>query len=125
MPGGYLLVVKSDENAILRMPINDPADYSRVEIPTELNNPDGITLANPVTLLVVNNDGGGPNGNVTTLISNDRWQTTTVVNVSPHSNVFPTTAALVPGNRGFVLYAYLHILMSGGSQADYRIVEIE
>lgn len=123
-PRGYLLVAKSDEGKLLRFPINNPAAYTEINVPTELPNPDGLYLKNNNELVVVNNAFGGENAKVVTLSSNDLWQSTKLENSFETGSVFPTTATVRQG-KAYVLYAYLHILMSGGNQSDFVIKQLE
>lgn len=124
-PRGYLLVSKLDENKLLRIPLNDPAAYTEIQVPVPLANPDGLTLKNNKELVVVNNAMGTEGAFVLTLRTKDMWQTTEVTNTFYTGSTFPTTAALRPGGDVFVLYAYLHVLLSGGTQNVFHIVEVE
>lgn len=121
----FLLVNKSDERKIIRVPIDNPTAYQPVSTAASLQGNDGLTMLDNQTALVVNNASGGPNGNVTTLVSTDMWQTATLANVFPVPSVFPTTVAVVPGNDPFVLHAFLHVLFSGGSQASFQIERVD
>ncbi|EMR04230.1 gluconolactonase [Cesiribacter andamanensis] len=122
-PRGYLLVSKLDENKLLRFPLNNPSAYTEIEVPVALNSPDGLTLTSNKELVVVNNAFGGEQGSVLRLRSRDGWKTTEVVGQFATGPVFPTTAALRPGGDVFVVYAYLHVLLSGGSQSRFQIAE--
>jgi sugar lactone lactonase YvrE len=124
-PRGYLLVSKLDENKLLRFPINNPAAYTEVSVPIALAGPDGLTLKNNKELVVVNNVFGGEEAFILTLRSHDMWKTTEVVDIFPTGPTFPTTAAVRPGGDVFVLYAYLQVLVSGGSQSQFKIVEVQ
>lgn len=123
-PRGFLLVSHLENNQILKFPLNTPENYSEVAIPTELSGPDGIYLNNPNELLVVSNDGGDENAVVHTFKTNDQWETATLKNAFSTSSTFPTTVT-VKGSTPYVLYSYLHILLSGGSQGEFKIVKVE
>ncbi|AHM59617.1 hypothetical protein D770_06770 [Flammeovirgaceae bacterium 311] len=121
---GYLLVSKLDENLLLRFPIDDPAAYSQISVPVALNGPDGLTLKNNNELVVVNNDFGGEQGNIITLRSKDMWQSAEVSDVYYTGATFPASAAIRPGGDVFVLNSYLHVLIGGGTQPRFEIVEV-
>ncbi|WP_224999274.1 SMP-30/gluconolactonase/LRE family protein [Cesiribacter sp. SM1] len=124
-PRGYLIVAKSDDNALLRFPIRNPADYSVIDIPVALNNPDGLYLKNNKELVVVNNANGGENANVITLNSTNMWQSTEVTDVFETGPVFPTTATEYLNGQVYVLYAHLNVLFSGNTQEEFQIVKAE
>jgi sugar lactone lactonase YvrE len=124
-PRGYLIVAKSDENKLLRFPIKNPADYTNIDVPVALSNPDGLYLKNNNELVVVNNAGGGENAKVVTLSSKNMWQTTEVTNVFETGAVFPTTATAYQHGEVYVLYAHLNVLFSGNTQEEFQIVKVE
>lgn len=123
-PRGFLLVSHLETNRILKFPLNNPENYSEVAIPTELYSPDGIYLSNPNELLVVSNGEGGENGVVHTFRTRDKWESATLEDAFSAPGVFPTTVT-VKGSTPYVLYSYLHILLSEGSQENYQIVKAE
>lgn len=123
-PRGYLLVSKLDSGQLLKFPIDNPDAYTEVELPVDLNAPDGIYLTNPNQLVIVSNDFGGENASVQTFRTNDRWETASLIAEYHTGAVFPTTAT-VKRNDIYVLYAHLDVLLSGGSRAEFSIVKAE
>ncbi|AHM61810.1 hypothetical protein D770_17790 [Flammeovirgaceae bacterium 311] len=123
-PRGYLLAVKSDEGKLLRFPINNPSDYTAVDLPIQLLNPDGIYLKNNKELVIVNNNNGGEEAFVAILGSNDMWQSARLKGTFETGPVFPTTATAQSNGNVYVLYAYLNVLMSGNSQQEFQIVKV-
>ena len=123
-PRGFLLVAQSNTGDILRFPLNNPAAYSRVELPVEIPSPDGIYLKNPNELLVVGNAGGTDNGVVYTFKTNNKWESAVVKDSFVTPPTFPTTVTVRNGDP-YVLYAYLHELFSGGSRTEFQIVKAE
>lgn len=125
-PRGYLIASKLDEGKLLRFPINNPAAYTTIDVPVTLANPDGLYLKNNKELVVVNNAFafGVESANVVTLSSKDKWASTQLVSTFNTGSVFPTTATVQPGGDVFVLYAYLHVLLSGGNQSQFQIVQV-
>jgi len=119
--GGFLLVAFSSKNQIVKLPVNNPAQYNVVQLNAPLAGPDGLLLStNGKELDVVSNAGGG-NGRVTTFTSIDKWQSGNVFNIFETGSVFPTTAT-TDGKSVFVLYAYLNRRATG--QADYTIQQV-
>lgn len=123
-PRGFLLVAKSNTGNILRFPLHNPSAYSTVELPVEVPSPDGIYLKNPNELLVVGNAGGTDNGVLYTFKTNNKWESAVVKDSYITPPVFPTTVTVRNGHP-YVLYAYLNVLFSGGSQAEFEIVKAE
>jgi sugar lactone lactonase YvrE len=121
---GYLIVAKSDEGKLLRFPLNKPSEYTEIEVPTDLPNPDGLYLKNNKELVVVNNANGSDNAKVVTLTSTNKWASTQVADTYQTGAVFPTTATVRQG-QVYVLYGYLHVLFSGGSQREFMIKQVE
>ncbi len=123
-PRGYLLVSHLETNRIIRIPIDNPEKFSEVNIPVDMYSPDGIYLKNPNELLVVSNGGGGENAVVHTFKTRDRWKSAILEDAFSTSATFPTTVT-VKGNTPYVLYSYLHILLSEGSQDEFQIVKVD
>ena len=123
-PRGFLLVAQSNTGDLLRFPLNNPAAYSRVELPVEVPSPDGIFLKNPNELLVVGNAGGTDNGVVYTFKTNNKWESAVVEDSFVTPPAFPTTVTVRNG-APYVLYAYLHELFSGNSHSEFQIVKAE
>ncbi len=123
-PRGSLLVSKLDTGQLLKFPMDNPDDFTVVDLPVELNFPDGIYLKNPNELVIVNNDLGGENANVQTYRTRDRWQSASLIAEFHTGPVFPTTAT-VKRNEIYVLYAHLDVLLSGGSKTEFSIVKAE
>lgn len=121
---GYLLVSNPDDGTILRFSIENPDAYIEVDIPVDLPSPDGLYLKNPNELIVVSNAGGQANGKVHTFRTNNKWETASLEHEFTTPDVFPTTATVSRGST-YVLYAYLHVLISGGSQSSFQIVKAE
>ncbi|MCM4160687.1 hypothetical protein FHG64_18200 [Antarcticibacterium flavum] len=123
-PRGFLLVSKTDSGELIKFPMDTPDNFTAVDLPVELNFPDGIYLKNPNELVIVSNDFGGENASVQTFRTNDRWESASLIAEFPTGAVFPTTAT-VKRNDIYVLYAHLDVLLSGGSRAEFSIVKAE
>ncbi len=109
---GFLIVAFSKENALFRIPVNNPSAYSRVELSTQLMGPDGLLLSKDgKQLVVVNNAGGAEAGKVLSFTSDDQWKSGRQTESFATGAVFPTTATS-NGKDVFVLYAYLNRLFN-------------
>ncbi len=123
-PRGFLIVARSDNNTLYKIPLRDPESFSVIELSAELYSPDGLYLKNPNELIVVNNDFGGENARVQTFRTRDGWETGKLTDVFLTPGQFLTTAT-VRRNVAFVLSAHLDILLSGGSTDVFSILKVK
>ena len=125
-PHGYLIVAFSETATLYKVPLDNPESFS--PIATEagvVTSPDGLYLSNPKTLVVVNNDGGGANGQVISLNSTDRWESAELAGSFSTGPVFPTTVAQRQKNF-YVIYAHLDELTGGDlSRDEFKIVRAD
>ena len=71
----FLLVADSNDGAIFKVPLDNPEEFTQVEIDRELLNADGLLLADKDELVVVTNDGSEESSNsVFVLESDDNWK---------------------------------------------------
>ncbi|MCC9167803.1 hypothetical protein [Pontibacter harenae] len=109
-PAGFLIVAFSMENELYKIPLNNPAAISKVQLDAPLESPDGLLMSqNGEQLIVVNNAGGQPSGRVLSFISANKWETGMLNESFQTGAVFPTTATGY-GASAFVLYAHLNEL---------------
>lgn len=123
-PRGFLIVARSDNNTLYKIPIKNPENFSSIELSEALFSPDGLYLRNPNELIVVNNDSGGENARVQTFRTKNGWETGTLKNEFLTPGQFLTTAT-VRRNEAFVLSAHLDILLSGGSTDVFSILKVK
>lgn len=123
-PRGFLLVSHIQNNTILKFPIEDPGNYSVVDIPVALFSPDGLYLDNPNELIVVSNDFGGENSRVQTFGTRDSWETAYLKSEFPVPGDFLTTVT-VKRNTPYVLSANLDILLRGDSTDEFKILKVD
>jgi sugar lactone lactonase YvrE len=122
-PGGYLLVAKSDEGALLKVPLANPAAFTKVTLPTDLSlsGGDGLQLVNTTTLLAVCN----AQGKVYRLTTTTDFAS--VVNAATDvyatGSVYPTTLARRADAKSYVLYAHLDALqaMQNPPVSEFRL----
>ncbi len=108
-PDGYLLVAKSDEGALLKVPLSNPASFTKVNTTgLVLTGDDGLQLTDNNTLLVVCN----AQGQVYRLTSADGFATVNRTGSFATGSVYPTTLARRNGTESYVLYSYLNALQA-------------
>ena len=106
-PSGFLLVAKSDEGALLKVPLANPAGFSKVTLPVglDLSGDDGLQLTDNTTLLAACN----AQGRVYRLSSADSFGSVSSTGSFATGAVYPTTLAR-RGSESYVLYSYLNAL---------------
>lgn len=106
-PNGYLIVAKSDEGALIKVPLANPAGFTKVTA-TGLNlaGDDGLQLTDNNTLLAACN----AQGKVYRLSSTDDFATISQTGSFTTGAVYPTTLARRAGSDSYVLYSYLNAL---------------
>jgi sugar lactone lactonase YvrE len=119
---GFLLVSFISRNQVVKIPVDQPADYSIVQLDAALNRPDGMLLSKDGRqLAVANNAGGSAEGKVLTFLSDDAWQSGRLSTSFPTGAVFPTTLTGT-GRQVYVLHAYLN--RSAVGQDTFTIQEV-
>lgn len=135
-PSGYLLVAKSDEGKLLKIPITTvagtttivPGAITTVTLPAalSLSGADGLQLTNNTTLLVVCN----AQGKVYRLTTSDDFASVTnaagTAGVVSTGAVYPTTLARRADSTSYVLHAYLNALQAGQTPpvTDYKLQKL-
>jgi len=125
-PDGFLLVAFSSANEVYKIPVDNTAGITKVELDAALVAPDGLLLSKDgKQLVVVNNAGGQPAGKVVSFKSTDNWASGSEDESFSTGAVFPTTATGY-GDAVFVLYAHLNVLFGDAAspQAEYTIKKI-
>ena len=108
-PNGYLIVAKSDEGALLKVPLNNPGGFTKVNTTgLTLSGDDGLQLTDNNTLLVACN----AQGQVYRLTSADNFGSVNRTGSFATGPVYPTTFARRNGTDSYVLYSYLNALQT-------------
>lgn len=108
-PKGYLLVAKSDEGALLKVPLANPAGFSKVTLNgVDLSAADGLQLIDNTTLLASCN----AQGKVYRVITTDDFASLTQSGSFATGAVYPTTLARRGGQASYVLYSHLNALQA-------------
>jgi sugar lactone lactonase YvrE len=101
-PDGYLLVAKSSDGTLFKVPVANPAGFATVTSAQSLVGADGMLLLDPTTLLVV----AGSQNTVFRLVSSDAWATTRPTGSFATGAVSATTITRRNTTETFVLYPY-------------------
>jgi hypothetical protein len=101
-PDGYLLVAKSNDGTLYKVPLTNPTGFTAVTSSQSLVGADGMLLLDNNTLLVV----AGSQNTVFRMASTDAWATTRATGSFATGAVSATTITRRNGNEAFVLYPY-------------------
>ncbi|MCP5144098.1 MAG: WD40 repeat domain-containing protein [Gammaproteobacteria bacterium] len=96
-PDGFLLIASTPEGALYRVPLNDPAAFSRVELPEPVNGADGMVWLADGSLAVV----CGVDARTVRLKSDDGWQSAAITGIA--SNQGAATTGAVVGDDVYVV----------------------
>ena len=104
---GYLIVAKSDEGKLIRVPLTNPSGFSVIATPgLNLSGADGLQLIDNTTLLASCN----AQGQVYRLSSADNFASVSQTGSFATGAVYPTTLARRGGTASYVLYSHLDAL---------------
>jgi sugar lactone lactonase YvrE len=101
-PDGYLLVAKSNDGTLYKVPLANPASFTTVASTQSLVGADGLLLLDNTTLLVVT----GSQSTVFQMASSDAWSTTRPTGSFATGAVSPTTITRRTAGVPYVLYPY-------------------
>ncbi|TGE13855.1 hypothetical protein [Hymenobacter elongatus] len=101
-PDGYLLVAKSNDGTLFKVPLTAPTTFSRVTSSQSLVGADGLLLLDPQPLLVV----AGSQSTVYRMTSATAWATTSLTSSFATGAVSPTTITRRNTTDAYVLYPY-------------------
>ena len=113
------LMVASSAGVLYKIPMDNPQAFSTVATESgAVTSPDGLYLTeNSQVMMVVNNDGGGVQGNMVALYSDDQWASAHQLDAFEAGPVFPTTVTELD-DQFYVLYSHLDELVSGDTLRD-------
>ena len=123
-PDGYLLVAKYNDGTLYKVPVADPAAYSKVTLPASYMGADGLIWKDPSNLILIANAASEATNKAIHLQSTDGWATATEQASFDTGDVFPTTATTVDG-KIYLLYAHLNSLFGGKpAVTEYTIQQL-
>jgi len=121
-PNGYLLVVKKSDGSLFKVPLLEPARFSRVLNSSALRGGDGVVLLSEESLVIVANRTPQTATNAAmVLTSGDDWDTARLGSKVEFGDVYPTTAALRDGSL-YVVYSKLNALIQSTPE-EQRLLE--
>ena len=119
-PDGYLLVVKKSDGTLFRIPLAEPARFSKVAVP-QIVAADGVTLLGKDHLLIIANQVPGQAFNrAYSLSSDDGWLSAQVGATYSFGSVYPTTGVLRDGKL-YAVYSELDELIQATSEQKARL----
>jgi sugar lactone lactonase YvrE len=101
-PDGYLLVAKTNDGTLFKVPIANPTGFTPVTSSQSLVGADGLLLLDSTNLLVV----AGSQSTVFQMSSSDSWATTRPTGSFTTGAVSPTTITRRNTTDAYVLYPY-------------------
>jgi len=123
----YVIVAKSDEGKLFKVPLKDPKMLHEIHIDGVINSIDGLLLRNNGTLIVVsNNFSDAPYEEAVYQIeTNDDWKSGMITAVTTlKGKVFPTTLTVAEGAL-YVNYSYLpRLIMKADAPKQFKIHNI-
>ncbi len=118
-PDGYLLVAKYNDGNIYKIPVSDPLNFSKIEIPDSFPGADGLVLENNKSLIVIAN---ASNNAIYRLSTEDNWNSASIISKEETGDVYPTTGVIVNGKL-FVIHSMLNHLFSGKPEVKEFIIQ--
>ena len=115
---GFLLVAKSSDGILFKVPVAEPANVTEVTLDQPIMGADGVVLAENGTLYIVS----GSLQQVSHLASEDEWETATTIETAPTSQ--PATTAALREGEVYVIFAHLSDLGSDTPPAAFEIVRV-
>ena len=115
-PDGYLLVVKKSDGALFKVPLDQPARFTRVDSPRAFVGGDGLLLVdNAHLILVANRTTTAAIDAAFSLTSDDGWATAKLTGTAPLGDVYPTTAVVRDG-KVYVVHSKLDELVGAAPE---------
>lgn len=119
--GGYLLVAKTDEGILFKVPLSNPRGFTPVTAAgIDLHGADGLLLQDDNTLQVV----AGTQNKVYRLTTSNNWASAAVAGTFATSGAGPTTLARRAGADSYVLYANLSAITATTPPATFSIGKV-
>ncbi|MCB2377474.1 hypothetical protein LGH70_07770 [Hymenobacter sp. BT635] len=101
--GGYLLVAKTDDGSLFKIPLSNPGSFTQVATTQDLKGIDGLSLDDPTRLYAVS----GTQAKVFNLTTSNNWTTALSQGSFATSPEHPTTLARLSLTETYVLSSRL------------------
>lgn len=119
-PNGYLLISKTSDGTVFKIPLSNPAGFTRVTSPgVNLTGSDNLLLQDNNTLQTAYNT----QNKVYRLASTDNWTTMTLTGTFDAAGQFPS-AVTKRGNVSYALYSHLDKLQQMPPVSAYDIAKV-
>ena len=105
---GYLIVAKSSDGTLFKVPVDDPKAFKAVKIDQKLVGADGLLWGPDGSLIVITHP---DSTNIFKLTSSDNWDSAKAVNSVGNGDAFTTTGVLRDG-KVYALEAHLNVLFN-------------
>jgi hypothetical protein len=115
---GLLVAAHSAGQALVRIPLARPADFSFVTVDAPVGNPDGLARTGAGEIALVDNSAAD---RIVRVRSRDGFRTGSVVASTPWEGHVPTTLAVLPHCGLYALDGRLDVLLSGGRSDEFTI----
>jgi hypothetical protein len=94
---------------LVKIPVNDPENFSGVQLDVPVSSPDGLLLSRDgKDLIIVDNKFFAAPGEIVHISSNDKWVSAKRIESFTTGLTFPTTATS-DGTDVFVIYSFLGV----------------
>ncbi len=126
---GFLILAQYEQGALYKVPLDNPTEFTKISVDTDIHSVDGIRLLNDNTLAWVSNvldPSTGLEHIIYEVKSSDNWQSASVKSeiIIGKGNEFPTTIEIVNGEP-YVIYSHLRDLMAGNpSISEFELKKV-
>ncbi|UOQ71753.1 hypothetical protein [Hymenobacter cellulosilyticus] len=122
-PDGYLLVAKTDDGSLFKVPLNAPATFTKIATSQNLVGIDGLSLQDVSTLYAVTNS----QSKVYRLATTNAFADVAVTGTFETLPQFPTTLARRNDSETYVLYSNLDKLQAQTTPpvSAYTIIKLK
>ncbi len=124
-PDDFLIVSDSNDGLLYKVPLDDPQQFTQIQLERSLANADGLLLADEDELIVVTNKFNEQNFNqVFNLQSEDNWESAQIVERLDVGDDAFTTAATIRDEEILVLDGQLDRLFTGEPTDEFAILTV-
>ncbi|MEU6083484.1 hypothetical protein [Streptomyces sp. NPDC047108] len=116
-PDGYLIAALSAEGALVKIPLDQPQTFRRVELSAPIGSPDGLLLSRTGTLYAIDNTS---KNRVIELGSTNGWSSARELRSVPWPDPAPTTLTASPQGP-YILTGRLDLLLNGTRSDEFQL----
>ena len=123
-PDNFLIVADSNDGLLFRVPLDNPEQFTQIEIDQTLINADGLLLADEDELIVVTNSINNQPNQVFSLQSNDNFESAEIVEQFNLGDDGFITTATIQDEEILVLQSQLNVLFAGETNDEFEILTV-